>query len=358
MNRFLMLVSARADDSLREAVRDGRRPCPEYLRLEERHGLELLDWTRLGPGANGRSPRLSVAHTRAALRILDRHDAVVSDGEHVGIPLALGMRLRGYHTPHLMLGHHLTTRAKRPLFRVLRPQARISRVLVHSSRQLELAPSELGIPRDRLALLPYHADTRYWAPRPAAEERMVLAAGREHRDYATLAAACGDIPELRVRIAAGSLFSPDARGSDPQGWPANFEVGFADHATLRDLYARASVVVVPLVETNFQAGVTTIIEAMAMGRPIVVTATAGQRDIVEDGVTGLMVPPGDAAAMREAVLGLLADPAERRRLGEAARQAAVERFGIDVYVDRLVEHLVEIASPPAAEAGVSPAGIG
>jgi glycosyltransferase involved in cell wall biosynthesis len=353
-----MLVSARADDSLREAVRSGRRPCPEYLRLEERHGLELLDWTRLGPNATGRSPRLSVTHTRAALRLLDRHDAVVSDGEHVGIPLALGMRLRGFRTPHLMLGHHLTTRAKRPLFRVLRPQERISRILVHSSRQLELAPAELGIPRDRLALLPYHADTGYWAPQPLAEERLVLAVGREHRDYATLAAACGDVPGLRVRVAAGSLFSPDARGSDPQGWPANFDVGFADHAALRDLYALASVVVVPLVESNFQAGVTTIVEAMAMARPVVVSATAGQRDIVEDGVTGLMVPPGDPTALREAVERLLADPAERRRLGAAARQAAVERFGLDVYVDRLAEHLAEIASPPLGETEATPARAG
>ena len=84
-----MLVSARADAGLRDDVREGRRPCPEYLRLEERHGVELLDWSRLGPGAAGRTARLSMSHAAAALRRLGGLDAVFSDGEHVGVPLAL-----------------------------------------------------------------------------------------------------------------------------------------------------------------------------------------------------------------------------------------------------------------------------
>ncbi len=162
--RFLMLVSARAGAEVRAAVAQGRRPCPEYLRLEERHGVDLLDWSRLGPWAAVRSVQLSVAHAAAALRLLGGYDAVVSDGEHVGVPLALGMRVRGAQTPHLMLGHHLTTPVKRAVFRLARPGRRISRVLVHSSRQLEMANVELGIPRSRLDLLPYHADTDFWAP--------------------------------------------------------------------------------------------------------------------------------------------------------------------------------------------------
>jgi len=110
--RYLMLVSARAGARLREDVGLGRRPCPEYLRLEQRHGVELLDWSRLRSEASGRSVGLSVAHARTALRRLDTVDAVFSDGEHLGVPLALAMRLKGLSTPHLMLGHHLTTRAR------------------------------------------------------------------------------------------------------------------------------------------------------------------------------------------------------------------------------------------------------
>jgi len=341
-----MLVSDRAD-ARREEVRLGRRPCPEYLLLEERHGVELLDWSRLGDGARARSARLSVGHAAAAWRTLGELDAVFSDGEHVGVPLALAMRASGRGIPHLMLGHHLTTGQKRRVFRLLRPQERITRIIVHSRRQLTLIEAELGVPGHMLRFVPYFADTRFWSPQPVAEEALVVSAGREHRDYSTLAAACADLP-TRVFVAAGSLFSPGARYAPPVAWPDNARTGSADHLELRAWYARASVVAVPLVPNDFQAGVTTLLEAMAMGKAVVVTATEGQRDIVQDGVTGVTVPPRDVAALREAVARLLADPGERARLGANARDLATRRFSLDVYTDELARHLEEISRSPAA----------
>jgi glycosyltransferase involved in cell wall biosynthesis len=252
------------------------------------------------------------------------------------------MRASRRDTPHLMLGHHLTTASKRRVFRLLRPQTRITRILVHSRRQLALAETELGVPKDKLRFVPYFADTCFWAPQTVEEEALVVAAGREHRDYATLAAACAHLP-ARVFVAAGSLFSPDAHHSQPDAWPENFSVGSADHVELRQWYARASVVAVPLVPTDFQAGVTTLLEAMAMGKAVVVTATHGQRDIVQDGVTGLMVPPGNAVALREAIALLVGDPRERARLGANAREMAARWYSLDAYTDELARHLGEIS---------------
>ena len=86
----LMLVSADAGESLRAEVRAGLRPCPEYLRLEDRHGVRLLDWSGLGGGPHRRSVGLSLRHAGAALAELPRADVVLSDGEHVGIPSGAG----------------------------------------------------------------------------------------------------------------------------------------------------------------------------------------------------------------------------------------------------------------------------
>ncbi|MDB5068397.1 MAG: glycosyl transferase group 1 [Chloroflexi bacterium] len=339
-----MLVSARADRALRDEVREARRPRPEFLCLEQAHGVDLLDWSRLGAGGDRRGVRRSVRHALAAAALAARYDVVLSDGEHVGIPLALALGARRIRTPHLMIGHHLTTRAKRPILRLLGSRAGITRILLHSSRQLELAVADLGLPRERLALLPYHADASYWAPRPAVEEPLIVAAGQEHRDYTTLARACEALP-VTVRVAAGSLHSPAARHRRPPRWPSNFSSGFADHPTLRDLYARASVAVVPLVETDFQAGVTTLVEAMAMGKAVVVTRTTGQRDIAVDGETALMVPPGDVPAMRRAIQRLLGSPAERTRLGAAARRAVENSFTVEAYGAALIAHCRELALP-------------
>jgi glycosyltransferase involved in cell wall biosynthesis len=113
---------------------------------------------------------------------------------------------------------------------------------------------------------------------------------------------------------------------------------------LRDWYARAAIVVVPLLPNDFQAGVTTLLEAMAMGKAVVVSATEGQRDIVVDGQTGILVPPGDEASLRDVLRRLLADPAERARLGQNARCAVIEQFSLDRYAYALAATICAAAA--------------
>jgi glycosyltransferase involved in cell wall biosynthesis len=338
-----MLVSERADAELRDDVRRGRRPCPEYLVLEQQFGVELLDWSRLPGGARGRSALLSLRHARAALPRLREFDVVFTDGEHLAIPLAMLMRTSRARPRHLTIGHHLTTRAKRRSFRLLGGRRGIDRIVLHSSEQVRLVPAHLGVPGSRLALVPYAADAAFWSPRPVPEEPLVVTVGREHRDYATLAAACAG-GRFEVFVAAGSLHSPAATWTRPADWPVNFRIEFANRVALRDLYARAAVVAVPLVPNDFQAGITTIVEAMAMGKAVVVTATDGQRDVVTDAVTGVTVPPREPAALRRAIERLLADPAERRRLGENARRVAERELDVRVYASRLAAHARELVA--------------
>jgi hypothetical protein len=93
----------------------------------------------------------------------------------------------------------------------------------------------------------------------------------------------------------------------------------------------------PLVDVEFQAGITTILEAMAMGRAVVCTRTAGQTDTIVDGVTGLYVPPGDADALRATIQRLLDFPAECAALGRAARDWVVEHAELDRYAEGLAD---------------------
>jgi glycosyltransferase involved in cell wall biosynthesis len=344
-----MLVSANAAEVLRREVAAGERPRPEYLELERR-GVELLDWSQLPGRPRVRSMKTAVLHVAAALPRLRHVDVVFSDSENVGMALALAMRATGARTPHLMLGHHLTNGRKPALVRRLRLDRRIDRILLHSPRQVELAERALGIPTGKLVLDPYYVDTGFWHPLPEVpEEPLIVAAGREHRDYATLAAACAGRGE-RVFIAAGSTHSPSATTRMPEAWPATFEVGAAAPVRLRDLYARASVVVVPVIESDFQAGVTVVLEAMAMGKAVVATAARGWAGVIDDGVDGILVPPDDPLALRAALSRVLDDENLRGRLGRAARQAALTRFSLRAYADRLQAVLGDLAgaAPVAA----------
>jgi glycosyltransferase involved in cell wall biosynthesis len=81
-----------------------------------------------------------------------------------------------------------------------------------------------------------------------------------------------------------------------------------------------------------------ILEAMALGRPVVATDVGGVSEAVESGETGLLVPTNDEAALADALLQLVADPELRRRLGEKGQHRYRECFGIE----RMVEEYAEV----------------
>jgi glycosyltransferase involved in cell wall biosynthesis len=84
-----------------------------------------------------------------------------------------------------------------------------------------------------------------------------------------------------------------------------------------------------------------LLEAMAAARPVVATAVGGTREVLEDGRTGILVPPGDVTALAGQVLGLLGNPARSESLGAAARRVVSQRFGARVMVGRLEELYAE-----------------
>jgi glycosyltransferase involved in cell wall biosynthesis len=79
---------------------------------------------------------------------------------------------------------------------------------------------------------------------------------------------------------------------------------------------------------------TVLLEAMAAGRAVVASSVGGIPELVVDGETGLLVPPGDAAALRHALQRMLDDPTLRRRMGAAGRKR-VEQFRGDRVVPRI-----------------------
>ena len=94
-------------------------------------------------------------------------------------------------------------------------------------------------------------------------------------------------------------------------------------------------------------------EAMAHGRPVVASAVGGLRDLVVDGETGLVVPPGDVAALRAALERLLADPELRRRLGAAARERARTRLSWETVTDATIAAYEDALRSPSTSSAAT-----
>ncbi len=156
---------------------------------------------------------------------------------------------------------------------------------------------------------------------------------RKHKGINELVGAMAHLPpELPVHLLlVGRMESPglDALiGSLP-------EPGRVHRAGYRsDAPALAAASDVCVLSTTIPEGLPrSIIEAMACRRPCIVTNFGGQAELVEDGVSGLQVPPGDPAAIADAIIRLYEDPALRQRMGEAARERIATRFNIERTID-------------------------
>jgi glycosyltransferase involved in cell wall biosynthesis len=138
-------------------------------------------------------------------------------------------------------------------------------------------------------------------------------------------------PRLRARLVGrdftnGRVFQEAALRGLADTYTA---VGFA--ADVRPHLSGATIAVLP---SLYREGMpTALLEAMRAGTPIVATRVGGVAEVVEHGVTGLLVPPGDAHALAEAIGRLLEDDAERVRLAGNGRRLVVERHGLGAMVE-------------------------
>ncbi len=265
---------------------------------------------------------------RLAREIQSRHaqyDAVVTWGEKLSLAMLSQQVLSRVSKPHIAMMYQF----EKPNIRV--PLGTFKRnlhaVITWSSVQRRALIERIGFPADRVYLIRHYVDQMFYKPRPS-EEDMICAVGAEMRDYATLKEAVGGLG-LRCHIAADYVRIPGrvrlladrrVRVADISARSdVNITEGRVSLVELRNLYARSRFVVVPLLPSDTDNGVTCILEAMAMGKPVICTRTCGQVDVIQDGVTGVYVPIGDVAALRSAILSLWNEPLRAQQMGRNAR---------------------------------------
>jgi glycosyltransferase involved in cell wall biosynthesis len=323
------VVLTRTDD---EVERRCAESGVEYRALKLRHPLDVASMRDL-----------------AALIEQRRVDAVhVHCGVSLGVALgaaALGARFA------LVVNRATSFRPRRILVQALR-SARVHRVVATSRPIRDVLLAAARLPAEKVAVVPGSVDLTRFDVTRAKPRRARQALGAP--DSARLIGHVG-VREWKgwkhalAALATVRLAVPDAHlllvgcTSERQRREVNElvdEVALTGHVTvtlmareLADLLAACDVVIDPSWAGTAVSGV--VREAMALSRPVVATDVGGNADLIEDGVSGLIVPPRDVPTLAAAVVRLLRDGEVAARLGEAARARVSGEFSVALRAVRL-----------------------
>ncbi|MET9061705.1 GT4 family glycosyltransferase PelF [Streptomyces antibioticus] len=318
-------------------------------------------------------PRTGVAHAVSGgvavlpgLAALDRHGVPLLLTEH-GVYLReryLGYRTAPYRWPvkAVILG----------FFRLLAEESyRRAALITPGNRYNRLWEEEGGADPESIRTVYNGVDPAAFPPAGPEPHTLTLSwAGRVDpiKDLETLIRAFAlvraQLPDSRLRLFGGTPRGGEAYRERCEALAA--ELGHADAVTfegrvddIKDAYAAGNVVMLSSISEGFPF---TLIEAMSCGRATVSTDVGGVREAVGD--TGLVVPPRDPEAMAAAALELLADPARRRAMGEAARLRVIEQFTLRQTIDTFRSIYLELptlqrpSAPVAGPAAPLPAPVG
>ena len=213
-------------------------------------------------------------------------------------------------------------------------------VIVHAEESRRQLIEDVGVARERVHVLPMGGPGAYAGQAPSrreareqlgldAQSPCVLFFGliKEHKGLDVLldalALARRDRPELRLLLAGQPLTSwrPYARqiATLGLGHSIDLHLGFVPSDRVAAYFRAADLVVVPYREI-FQSGV--ILAAYTFERPVVATRVGGLPEVVQDGVTGFLVSPGDAPALADVLVDATADPGRLDAMGVAASALA------------------------------------
>ena len=322
-------------DRMMDEVRQGLAAHPPP-------GLAVTFAATRGQGSLAHSPGLML---RALARLARRPDVLHLNLSSRGstwrkLALAAAARRLGVPTVVHLHGSAFDTywdAAPAPLRALIRDLfAKAARVIVLGERWRAIVATRVPESAGRIVVLPNAA--------PAAEPACggpvptILFLGRlgPRKGVPQLVAALAALPPdppWRAVLAGDGDREGVARDLAHHGLSDRVALpGWLDEAAVRRQLAEADILALPSFAENLPMAV---IEAFAHGLAVVATPVGAVEDLVADGRTGLLVPPGDVAALSHALGRLVAEPALRASLGAAARVVHRERLEVGRYVERL-----------------------
>lgn len=272
-------------------------------------------------------------------------DVIYCADEYIGIPIATACGRREKRPKIVMFIHNLNRPRGRLALKLLGIRKRIDLFMSANREQVDFLRDYLDLPENRVCLFPYQpTDTSFFTPKPASLNKsrpLIVSGGLEKRDYRTLLQATKSL-NVDVKISAVSANKVINSRTFPKSIPANVSYGYYDWNSLLQLYCDADIVAITLYKNNFQAGLSTLFEALACRKPVIITRGQGIIQELIDAKAVLGVNRGDADDLRQAINSLLENPKQGEALAEKGYHLVLERYNHDIYVKALAEKLTNV----------------
>ncbi|PKR60061.1 hypothetical protein COO92_01425 [Thalassospira lohafexi] len=205
-----------------------------------------------------------------------------------------------------------------------------------------------GVDPSRSRVFPFGVDLAFWRPgleSDKGKDDLIFSVGSDpKRDYPCLIGALGD--RHKARIITRLRIDPSSISSNVELVSGSLHGSQITDLVLRDLYWRSKMVVVPVRNVIQPSGYSVSLQAMACGKPVIISSIDGlwDRKILKHGENCILVPPGDTAALRDAIELLDKDDMLRNDLGRAARETAVNHFGLERMDNALLSMVEDLRS--------------
>ncbi|BAZ16518.1 putative glycosyl transferase [Calothrix sp. NIES-4071] len=343
------IVLSRAFDleSIAQNSQAGKSPChvmweaSQILRakIHQPHEQIFIPSDKIRALVIGNKQHWALA--RALSQQLTEDSVVFCTGEDIGIPVASLCGANSNRPKIAVFIHNINRLRGRLALKLFQVQDKIDLFITYTQKSANFLREYLNLPESKVKLfVEQPTDISFFKPGKVSSTKtrpIIASAGLEQRDYRTLAAATQDLLDIEVKICVASPNAKEQSRAFPEVVPNNMSCRYYDWQELVQLYRDADIVVIPLFQNNYQAGLSTMFEALACRRPVIITKSPGIITELEQAGAIQTVTQGDALELRQAITELLNNPQKADMLALKGYELILQHYNHKLYIEKFVK---------------------
>lgn len=272
-------------------------------------------------------------------------DVVFCYCEQLGIPIAVMCSWLQPKPKIVVFTHKIQRLRGYVALKLFNIADKVDVFVTYTNTETEFLRRYLNLPEHRVRQIYTQPpiDTSFFSPgKPSYQKTrpLIVSGGFQKRDYLTLAQATQDL-NIDVKICASYRQTNNSNSSFPEYVPSNMLFDYCKIDALAQLYRDADIVVMSMLDNNYEAGLTTLFEAMACRKPVIMTRSSQPgiiNELIDAGViTG--VSPGNPVELQQAITKILDDPQGVQTAIDQGYEIILKRFNHVSYLQDITSIL-------------------